>query len=54
MVYVPPMHLTRVDFPAPLSPTRAVTSPAYASKLTSFRTLTGPNDLVILLIRKIG
>src|SRR5690606_17754145 len=32
----------RVDLPAPLSPTSAVTLPAYALRLTPFSTLTGP------------
>src|SRR5262245_21417661 len=34
-----------VVFPAPLSPTSAVTSPARATKSTDCRTCTGPNDL---------
>ena len=40
------MHLINVLFPAPLSPTRAVTFPAYTSRSTSFRTWTGPKDLL--------
>jgi len=32
---VPATHLTSVDFPAPLSPTRAITSPRLTSKSTS-------------------
>ena len=39
------MHLTNVVLPAPLSPTRAVTSPAFAVKFTDDNTWTGPNDL---------
>jgi hypothetical protein len=39
------MHLTNVDLPAPLSPTSAVTSPAFAVKSTEESTWTGPNDL---------
>src|SRR5215475_12002943 len=42
---MPPMHLTSVDLPAPLSPTRAVTSPARAVKSTLRRTCTGPKLL---------
>src|SRR2546421_4928294 len=44
---MPPTHLTRVDLPAPLSPTRAVTSPAWAVRSTSRRTWTGPKLLLI-------
>ena len=40
------MHLINVLLPAPLSPTRAVTFPAYTSRSTSFRTCTGPKDLL--------
>src|SRR5262249_38647117 len=39
------MHLIRVDLPAPLSPTRAITSPSRTSKSTSSRAWTEPNDL---------
>ena len=39
------MHLISVDLPAPLSPTRAITSPARASKSTSVSACTEPNDL---------
>ena len=39
------MHLTNVVLPAPLSPTSAVTSPAFAVKFTDDNTWTGPNDL---------
>jgi hypothetical protein len=34
-----------VDFPAPLSPTRATTSPAWTSKSTPARAWTAPNRL---------
>src|SRR5436305_7321068 len=44
---MPPTHLTSVDLPAPLSPTRAVTSPAYTVKSTSRRTCTAPKLLLI-------
>src|SRR5206468_11625909 len=39
------MHLIRVDLPAPLSPTRAITSPSRTSKSTSVSACTEPNDL---------
>src|SRR5262245_56618135 len=42
---MPPTHLTNVDFPAPLSPISAVTSPGYAAKSTSRSTCTGPKLL---------
>src|SRR3954467_9557913 len=42
---IPPIHLISVVLPAPLSPTRAVTSPAFAVTWTDDNTLTGPNDL---------
>src|ERR1700712_660870 len=41
------MHLTRVDLPAPLSPTSAVTSPSLAVKSTLRSTSTGPKLLFI-------
>src|SRR3954471_19219945 len=44
---MPLTHLTRVDLPAPLSPTRAVTSPGYTTSPTSWRTWTGPKLLSI-------
>ena len=43
---VPAMTLTRVDLPAPLSPTRATTSPASHSKSTSDRACTAPKRLL--------
>src|SRR4051794_3361571 len=36
------MHLIRVDFPAPLSPTRAMTSPGATWKSTWYRACTAP------------
>src|SRR5512142_1010524 len=42
---MPLMHFTRVDLPAPLSPTSAVTSPEYTEKSTSRNTWTGPKAL---------
>src|SRR6478672_9690244 len=41
------MHLIRVDLPAPLSPTSAITSPARTSKSTSLSASTEPNVLVM-------
>src|SRR5256885_8997477 len=51
---MPPTHLTRVDLPAPLSPTRAVTSPAFAVRSTSRRTWTAPKLLLIPRISRRG
>src|SRR5438309_105323 len=48
------MHLTRVDLPAPLSPTSAVTSPARTAKSTSWRTCTGPKLLFTPWISRMG
>src|SRR5262249_30690969 len=45
---VPATHLTSVDFPAPLSPTSAITSPRRTSKSTSVSAWTDPNDFVML------
>src|SRR3954468_1130396 len=42
---MPAMHLTRVDLPAPLSPTRAITSPLATWKSTPFSACTAPNVL---------
>src|SRR4029450_12462384 len=39
---MPAMHLMRVDLPAPLSPTRAMTSPGETWKSTSNRACTAP------------
>src|ERR1700704_4788376 len=39
---MPAMHLVSVDLPAPLSPTRAMTSPAETWKSTSWRACTAP------------
>src|SRR6266496_4128683 len=43
----PAMTLTRVDLPAPLSPTRATTSPSRTSKFTSLSARTAPKRLLI-------
>src|SRR3954452_11363572 len=40
------MVFTRVDLPAPLSPTRATTSPALTSKSTPSSAWTAPNRLL--------
>src|SRR3954452_14638086 len=44
---MPDMTFTRVDFPAPLSPTRATTSPAATWKSTSERACTAPKRLLM-------
>src|SRR5690348_1807177 len=54
MVLMPATHLTRVDLPAPLSPTRAVTSPGYTAKSTSCNTWTAPKLLLRPSTRRIG
>src|SRR5262245_18759322 len=45
MPWMPATHLIRVDLPAPLSPTSAITSPLRTSKPTSVVACTEPNDL---------
>src|SRR5215467_7791634 len=40
---MPATHLMRVDLPAPLSPTSAITSPERTSKSTSVSACTDPN-----------
>ena len=40
--WIPAMHLISVDLPAPLSPTRAMTSPGETWKSTSKRAWTAP------------
>src|SRR5215207_11180225 len=47
--WIPATHLTSFDLPAPLSPTRAVTSPARTEKSTSCSTWTAPKLLLTLL-----
>src|SRR5438445_7585639 len=42
--WMPATHLISVDLPAPLSPTRAMTSPARTSKSTSVSAWTEPKD----------
>src|SRR3954451_2692811 len=48
------MPLIRVDLPAPLSPTSALTWPGYASKSTSCRTCTAPKLLFTPRSDRIG
>ena len=43
---MPLMHLTRVDLPAPLSPTSAVTSPAWTGQVDVAQHLHGAEALV--------
>src|SRR5215210_9015209 len=43
---MPAIVLTSVDFPAPLSPTSATTSPGWTSKSTSLSACTGPKLLL--------
>src|ERR671924_408921 len=43
---MPAIVFTSVDFPAPLSPTSATTSPAWTSKSTSLSAWTGPKLLL--------
>src|SRR5918998_1504613 len=52
--WIPAMHLTSVDLPAPLSPTRAVTSPRRTVRSTSCSTCTGPKLLLTALSSRIG
>ena len=48
------MHLMRVDLPAPLSPTSAMTSPEATWKSTSKRAWTAPKDLETFRSSSIG
>src|SRR5438128_9403754 len=48
------MTLTRVDLPAPLSPTRATTSPAWTSTDAPSSAWTEPKDLVMFRIEISG
>src|SRR3954470_14971132 len=43
---MPAIALTSVDLPAPLSPTRPTTSPAWTAKSTRSNAWTGPNRLL--------
>src|SRR5216117_3428717 len=43
--WMPAIDLISVDLPAPLSPTRAITSPSRTAKSTSFSACTEPNAL---------
>src|SRR3954465_2931529 len=54
MLLIPAMHFTSVDLPAPLSPTSAVTSPAFTVRSTSWRTCTGPKLLFSFRISRSG
>src|SRR5664279_1455900 len=45
---IPATHLIRVDLPAPLSPTSAMTSPLFTSKSTSVSAWTEPKDFEML------
>ena len=51
---MPAMHLMSVDLPAPLSPTRAITSPARTSKSTSVSAWTEPKRFDIPRISSTG
>src|SRR5450432_1580549 len=51
---MPPTHLTRVDLPAPLSPTSAITSPRKTLKSTLCRTWIAPKLLLILRRARMG
>src|ERR1700728_4151513 len=51
---IPAMVLISVDLPAPLSPTRAVTSPFGMSRLMSVRACTGPKLLLTPRSRSSG
>src|SRR5437773_10499220 len=48
------MHFTSVDLPAPLSPTRAITSPDRTSKSTSFSAWTAPKRFEMSFITRVG
>src|SRR5947208_11833616 len=50
----PLRHLTRTVLPAPLSPTRAVTSPGYAAKLAPRSAWTRPKLLTRPLASSVG
>src|SRR5436190_8578510 len=52
--WMPATTLTRVDLPAPLSPTSAITSPGRTSKSTSASAWTDPNDFEIPRSSKVG
>src|SRR5207248_10931484 len=52
--WIPALHLISVDFPAPLSPTSAITSPARTSKSTPLRASTEPKLLNISRSSSVG
>src|SRR3954454_20739398 len=51
---MPATHLIKVDLPAPLSPTRAITSPSRTSKSTSRSASTDPKLLLTALSSSVG
>src|SRR6266487_4831158 len=51
---MPATHLIKVDLPAPLSPTSAMTSPSRTSKSTSASACTDPNDFEMPRSWRIG
>src|SRR2546423_9068338 len=53
-LWMPATHLIRVDLPAPLSPTSAMTSPSRTSKSTSASACTDPNDFEMPRSWRIG
>src|SRR4051812_27590772 len=52
--WIPAIAFTRVDLPAPLSPTSATTSPSPTPKSTRSRAWTGPNLLLTPSISSSG
>src|SRR5437667_10394721 len=53
-LWMPATHLIKVDLPAPLSPTSAMTSPSRTSKSTSASACTDPNDFEMPRSWRIG
>src|SRR5438876_1237691 len=53
-LWMPATHLIKVDLPAPLSPTSAMTSPSRTSKSTSASACTDPNDFEMPRSSRIG
>src|SRR6478735_7483809 len=51
---MPAMHLINVDLPAPLSPTRAITSPSRTSKSTASSARTWPKLFDTALVSSVG
>src|SRR4051794_40628548 len=54
VVWIPAIAFTSVDLPAPLSPTRATTSPARTAKSTPWSACTGPKRLLTPSSERIG